>query len=206
MRSNCESLNGNRSNLEKHILKTLAEEEDFQAYKTYMRKPKEHFKSFIRDEVSRYITTKFNISVLPKMKDDLRQKQRQITEAVQRASEEVDENSGDADLWFMIFMLNLSDVLIFSENDLKGVSRDDVDVKLLAEHKETPRAAFVLCELQSLFVQIQQRESKVFSGNTSTISRGRFHDSHRLLGHLCIHGDDSVQCSGRRRLTSGADL
>ncbi|KAL0146961.1 hypothetical protein M9458_057900 [Cirrhinus mrigala] len=29
MRSNCESLNGNRSNLEKHILKTLAEQEDF---------------------------------------------------------------------------------------------------------------------------------------------------------------------------------
>uniref|UniRef100_A0A9J7WUW1 VLIG-type G domain-containing protein n=1 Tax=Cyprinus carpio carpio TaxID=630221 RepID=A0A9J7WUW1_CYPCA len=133
MRSNCESLNGNRSNLEKHILKTLAEKEGFEEYKTYMRKPKEHFKSFIRDEVSRYINDNFNISVLPKMKDDLRQKEKQIIEAVQTASEEVDENSGDADLWLKILTLNLSDVLIFSENDLEGVSRDDVDVKLLAE-------------------------------------------------------------------------
>lgn len=47
---NCESLNGYRSNLEKHILKKLAEEEDFD--KCYIEKPRDHFKSFIRDEVS----------------------------------------------------------------------------------------------------------------------------------------------------------
>ncbi len=133
IRSNRESLNGNRSNLEKHILKTLAEKEDFQAYKTYIYNPKEHFKSFIRDEVNRYIKDNFEISVLPKIDDDLKQKQRKIIEAVQRASEEVDDNSGDADLWLKIFTQKLSEVLIFSVNDLKGVSLDDVDVKHLAE-------------------------------------------------------------------------
>ncbi|KTF92151.1 hypothetical protein cypCar_00048315 [Cyprinus carpio] len=133
MRSNCESLNGNRSNLEKHILKILAEEENFEKFKTYIHNPKEHFKSFIRDEVSRYINDNFTISVLPKMKADLRQKDNQIIEAVQRASERVGKNSRDADRWLMIFTLNLSDVLIFSENDLKGVSRDDVDVEHLAK-------------------------------------------------------------------------
>ncbi len=133
IRSNCESLNGNRSNLEKHILKTLAEKEDFQAYKTYIYNPKEHFKSFIRDEVNRYIKDNFKISVLPKLHNDLKQKQRKIIEAVQRASEEVDDNRGDADLWLTIFTLSLSEVLIFSEKDLKGVSLDDVDVKHLAE-------------------------------------------------------------------------
>ncbi|KAL1281123.1 hypothetical protein QQF64_015723 [Cirrhinus molitorella] len=54
--------------------------------------------------------------------------------------------------------------------------------------------------------EIQQRELKIFSGNTSRISRGRFHGSHSLSGRPCIHGDDSVQCSGRRWLTLGADL
>ncbi|XDV11354.1 hypothetical protein PO909_000317 [Leuciscus waleckii] len=48
MRSNCPSLNTNRSNLEKHILKTLAEEEDFNKYMNYIHKPRDHFKSFIR--------------------------------------------------------------------------------------------------------------------------------------------------------------
>ncbi|KAI2668010.1 Interferon-induced very large GTPase 1 [Labeo rohita] len=140
MKTNCESLNGNRSNLEKHILKRLAEKEDFEAYKTYIHNPKEHFRSFIRDEVSQYIKDKFNISVLPKMKDDLNQKENQIKEAVKKATKDVAENSGDTDLWLKIFTLNLSDVLIFSEKDLEGVSRDDVDVKLLAEviRKELP--------------------------------------------------------------------
>ncbi|XP_059358610.1 interferon-induced very large GTPase 1-like [Carassius carassius] len=132
MRSNCESLNGNRSKLEKHILKRLAQKEDFKAFITYIHDPKKHFKSFIRDEVRRYITN-FNISVLPKMKDDLRKKEKQIIAAVNRASEAVDETRRDADLWLMIFTQSLSDVLMFSEKDLEGVSRDDVDVKLLAE-------------------------------------------------------------------------
>ncbi|KAK9980326.1 hypothetical protein ABG768_013696 [Culter alburnus] len=133
MKTNCESLNGNRSNLEKHILKTLAEKEDFEAYLTYIHNPKKHFKSFIRGEVSQYINDNFNSSVLPKMRDDLKQKEKRITEAVKRATELVDKNQGDVDLWLRIFRLNLSDVLIFSENDLSGVSRDDVDVKVLEE-------------------------------------------------------------------------
>lgn len=41
---------------------------------------------------------------------------------------------------------------------------------------------------------------------TSRISRGRFHDSHRLWGQPRIRGDDSVQCSGQRWLTLGGDL
>ncbi|XP_052403627.1 interferon-induced very large GTPase 1-like [Carassius gibelio] len=132
MRSNCESLNGNRSKLEKHILKRLAQKEDFKAFITYIHDPKKHFKSFIRDEIRWYINI-FNISVLPKMKDDLRQKENQIIAAVNRASEAVDENRGDADLWLKKFTQSLSDVLIFSEKDLQGVSRDDIDVKLLAD-------------------------------------------------------------------------
>ncbi len=39
MRSNCESLNGNRSNLERNILKTLAEEEDFDNTWTTLKLP-----------------------------------------------------------------------------------------------------------------------------------------------------------------------
>ncbi|XP_067309557.1 interferon-induced very large GTPase 1-like [Pseudorasbora parva] len=133
MRATCESLNGNRSNLEKHILKTLAEKEDFKAYMTYIHNPKEHFKSFIRDEVDQYISAKFNSSVLPKMRDELGLKKKRITEAVKRATEQVNKDHGDADLWLKTFTLSLSDVLIFSENDLSGVSRDGVDVKLLED-------------------------------------------------------------------------
>ncbi|XP_039543509.1 interferon-induced very large GTPase 1-like isoform X2 [Pimephales promelas] len=51
MRSNCESLKGNRSNLEKHILKSLTEKEDCHKYMNYINSPRDHFKSFIRDDI-----------------------------------------------------------------------------------------------------------------------------------------------------------
>ncbi|KAL0198944.1 hypothetical protein M9458_007484, partial [Cirrhinus mrigala] len=127
MRSNCESLNGNRSNLEKHILKTLAEEEDFDKYMNYVHNPRDHFKSFIRDEVSRYITDKFSVSVLPKMKQNIELLQQKIMKAAHESTEHVQVNSGDVGLWLKSFTQQLSDELIFSEKDLSGVKHYDVD-------------------------------------------------------------------------------
>ncbi|KAL0198946.1 hypothetical protein M9458_007486, partial [Cirrhinus mrigala] len=127
MRSNCESLNGNRSNLEKHILKTLAEEEDFDKCMNYIDKPRDHFKSFIRDEVSRYITDKFSVSVLPKMKGNIKLLQQKIMKAAHESTEHVQVNSGDVGLWLKSFTQQLSDDLVFSEKDLSGVKYDDVD-------------------------------------------------------------------------------
>ncbi|XP_052406336.1 interferon-induced very large GTPase 1-like [Carassius gibelio] len=95
MRSNCESLNGNRSNLEKHIMKTLAEEEDFDKYMNYIHNPRDHFKSFIRDEVCRYITDKFSVSVLPKMKENIELLQQKIMKAAHQSTKHVQEKRGD---------------------------------------------------------------------------------------------------------------
>ncbi|KAL0198931.1 hypothetical protein M9458_007471, partial [Cirrhinus mrigala] len=134
MRSNCESLNGNRSNLERHILKTLAEEEDFDKYMSYIYNPKDHFKSFIRDEVSRYITDKFSVSVLPKMEENFELLQQKIMIAAHESTKHVQVNSGDVGLWLKSFTQQLSDELIFSEKDLSGVKHDDVDdFKLLED-------------------------------------------------------------------------
>ncbi|XP_073800044.1 interferon-induced very large GTPase 1 isoform X2 [Danio rerio] len=125
MTTNCPSLNGNRSNLEKHILKTLAEEENFDKYMKYIETPKDHFKSFIRDEVSRYISEKFNISVLPKIKENIELLQQKIVKAAHQSTEEV--NSGDVGLWLKNFRQQLSEELIFSETNFSGVSHEDVN-------------------------------------------------------------------------------
>ncbi|XP_059414971.1 interferon-induced very large GTPase 1-like [Carassius carassius] len=128
---NCETLKGNRSKLEKHILKLLAENENFSAYMDYINYPRDHFKSFIRDEVSRYITRKFSASVWPKMKQNIILLQQRIMKASHEFNECFKENSGDVSLWLKSFTLQLSDVLIFSEEDLDGVKHDDVDCKLI---------------------------------------------------------------------------
>ncbi|KAF4096302.1 hypothetical protein G5714_022271 [Onychostoma macrolepis] len=135
MRTNCESLNGNRSNLEKHILKTLAEKQDFKAYMTYIKNPKEHFKNFIRGEVSQYITERFEDSVKLKMQNSIKLLEQQITEAAQESSKQINANS-----WLHHFTQQLSDVLIFSVKDLTGVNQDDVEVSFLEDviKKELP--------------------------------------------------------------------
>ncbi|XP_051741667.1 interferon-induced very large GTPase 1-like isoform X1 [Ctenopharyngodon idella] len=150
MRSNCESLNGNRSNLEKHILKTLAEEEDFIKYMNYIHKPRDHFKSFIRDEVSRYITDKFSVSVLPKMKKNIELLQQKIMKAAHESTEHVQENRRDVGLWLKSFTQQISDELIFSEKDLSGVKHDDVDVKLLEDVMRRELTA-IMSEISSRF-------------------------------------------------------
>ncbi len=151
VRCNCDSLNGNRSNLEKHILKTLAEEEDFDKYMNYIHNPRDHFKSFIRDEVSRYITDKFNLSVLPKMKENIKPLQQKIMKAAQESTEHVQVNRGDAGLWLKSFTQQLSEELIFSEKDLSGVKHDDVDDFKLLEvviKKELPA---IMSDISSRF-------------------------------------------------------
>ncbi|CAM4323365.1 unnamed protein product [Leuciscus chuanchicus] len=138
---NCSSLNGNRSNLEKHILKTLAEEEDFVKYIDYINFPSHHYKDFIRDEVSQYISDKFSVSVLPKMKKNIKLLQQKIIKAAHESTEHVQVNRGDVGLWLKSFTQQLSNVLIFSEKDLSAVKHDDVDDFNLLEdviRKELP--------------------------------------------------------------------
>ncbi|XP_016114278.1 LOW QUALITY PROTEIN: interferon-induced very large GTPase 1-like [Sinocyclocheilus grahami] len=127
MRSNCESLNRNRSNLEKHILKTLAAEEDFNKYMNYIHNPRDHFSGFIRDEVRRYISDRFSLSVLSNMKKNIKVLQQKIIEAAHQSTERARENRGEAGLWVKSFTQQLSDELIFSEKHLRGVKHVDVD-------------------------------------------------------------------------------
>ncbi|XDV12170.1 hypothetical protein PO909_000890 [Leuciscus waleckii] len=171
---NCESLNGNRSNLEKHILKTLAEEEDFDKYMNYVENPREHFKSFIRDEVSRYITDKFSVSVLPKMKENIKLLQQKIMKAAHESAEHVQVNRGDVGLWLKSFTQQLSDVLIFSEKDLRAVKHDVDDFNLLED--------VIRKELPAIMSDISSRlNGKTFPANLDY----KFRPGELLIDHFC---------------------
>ncbi|XP_043091115.1 interferon-induced very large GTPase 1-like isoform X2 [Puntigrus tetrazona] len=175
IRSNCPSLNGNRSNLEKHILKTLAEEEDFDKYMNYIHNPRDHFKSFIRDEVSCYINDKFSVSVLPKMKENTELLHQKIMKAAHEATEHVQVNSGDVGLWLKSFTQQLSDELIFSEKDLSGVKHDDVDDLKLLDDVMTKELTTVMSEISSRF------NTETFPGNLDY----KFRPDEHLINHFC---------------------
>nr|XP_055057558.1 interferon-induced very large GTPase 1-like [Misgurnus anguillicaudatus] len=175
MRINCPSLNENRSNMEKHIMKRLAEEENFSAFIDYIYNPRDHFKDFIRDEVSQYIRDEFGISVQPKLDENLKVLQQTIMAAAHESTELVQVNRGDVDLWLKSFAEKLSDVLKFSVNDLSGVKRDVVDdFKLLEDVIRT--------ELPSVMSLI----SKEFSAETFDIKLDvNSRPDEILIDHLC---------------------
>uniref|UniRef100_A0A673M1P1 Interferon-induced very large GTPase 1 n=1 Tax=Sinocyclocheilus rhinocerous TaxID=307959 RepID=A0A673M1P1_9TELE len=175
IRSNCESLNGNRSNLEKHILKKLAEQENFDKYMNYICKPRDHFKSFIRDEVSQYINDQFSVRVLPKMEENIKLLQQKIMKAAHESTEHVQVNSGDVGLWWKSFTQQLSDVLIFSEKDLSGVKHDDVDDFNLLEDVMRQELPTIMSDISSRF------NTKTFPVKLDY----KFRPDELLIHHLC---------------------
>ncbi|XP_056608323.1 interferon-induced very large GTPase 1-like isoform X2 [Triplophysa dalaica] len=174
MRSNCPSLNGNRSNLEQHILKRLAEEENFDKYINYIHNPRDHFKSFIRDEVSQYIIDQFSVSVQLKMNQNIELLQKKIMTAAHKSTQHVQENRGNVDVWLKFFTLKLSDVLMFSVKDFSGIKHDDVnDFKLLED--------VISKELDPVMSDISSRFNTTFTVNLEYKDRS----DEILIDHLC---------------------
>ncbi|XP_047213276.1 interferon-induced very large GTPase 1-like [Girardinichthys multiradiatus] len=52
---NFSAFSGNRLNLEKHVLASLAEKEDFNSFITYIRNPRKQVEAFIKEEVEKYM-------------------------------------------------------------------------------------------------------------------------------------------------------
>ncbi|TRY60662.1 hypothetical protein DNTS_016017 [Danionella cerebrum] len=131
IQSSCESINGNRCKLEMHILKTLAEQENFNKYIDYLFRPRDHARSFIREEISQYIKDNFEKSVRRRMEHNMELMQDKIMKAAHRAT--LVNTSGDVQKWLNDFTIALSDVLTFSVKDLQGVSHEGVDDLQLLE-------------------------------------------------------------------------
>ncbi|XP_069053092.1 interferon-induced very large GTPase 1-like isoform X1 [Lepisosteus oculatus] len=125
MRANFPAFSGNRSNLEKHILRALAEEENFDQFITYIHHPKKYFKEFITQCVLKWSFTN-NSTVIKLFEENLDQQQSCIAAAVSRATGDVMSRKGNVDTWLETFSNELKDNLKFSENDLKGVQYQDI--------------------------------------------------------------------------------
>uniref|UniRef100_A0A672ZNR3 Interferon-induced very large GTPase 1 n=1 Tax=Sphaeramia orbicularis TaxID=375764 RepID=A0A672ZNR3_9TELE len=114
MRCSFLAFSENRLNLEKHVLKSLAEKEIFYSYIIYLCQPRRHVESFIKNEVNKYIYTDHREkaqNILKKNVDDIKN---QISRALFVATEEVKTQQGDLEMWLQKFSSLLKDVLAFS--------------------------------------------------------------------------------------------
>ncbi|KAK2894132.1 interferon-induced very large GTPase 1-like isoform X4 [Channa argus] len=113
MRSNFPAFNGNRLNLEKHVLKSLAEKEDFNGFITYIHHPRNHVETFIKEEVNKYIFTDHKDKALNILKKNVEDMCKLVSQALFTATDKVKTKEGDIDMWLQQFSSLLKNDLTF---------------------------------------------------------------------------------------------
>nr|XP_023995343.1 LOW QUALITY PROTEIN: interferon-induced very large GTPase 1-like [Salvelinus alpinus] len=126
MRVGLPAFKGNRSNLEKHILNSLAAEDSFDKFITYIYEPRQHFEGFISDTVEKYISTQNNPRVVNMIRENIKHKEQCVILAMQSATEEVKECNGDIQMWLKHVSNKITDELEFSDNYPNGVVSEEI--------------------------------------------------------------------------------
>ncbi|KAG7326062.1 hypothetical protein KOW79_010987 [Hemibagrus wyckioides] len=172
IRSNMPEFNGNRSNLEKHILQCLAEEEDFEKYREYIHNPRQHFEHFITEKVNKYITEEKN-TVLNLFKESLKEKGQRVRNAVHTVTEEVKTSCGDAHMWLRSFTRSLTEEMSLKEitfTDHKDIKDFDFLQQLVSDGLTD-----MMSELEENFKDVKDIKMEKFRKKPDEI----------LIEHLC---------------------
>nr|XP_040046962.1 interferon-induced very large GTPase 1-like isoform X1 [Gasterosteus aculeatus aculeatus] len=123
MKSSYPAFNGNRSDLEKQMLKSLAKKGDFNSFITYIQKPRNQTETYIREEVQKYISTKegkeTGMKILRKNLDDIKNL---VSIDLYDATEKVKTGGGDADMWMEEFSSLVQAKLTFNTICCKNFS------------------------------------------------------------------------------------
>ncbi|KAB0346675.1 hypothetical protein FD754_011532 [Muntiacus muntjak] len=133
MRSTCLEFNGNRANLEKHILIFLAEEENFDNYWQYLHNPKSFFNNYIENQIKRYCSNESE-----KIKSFLRMRldhmKTTILSAIHESTEKAKDKSSTVSGWLDLFCDHLGSTLIFPRKDLINIEHQEIkDFEFLRE-------------------------------------------------------------------------
>uniref|UniRef100_A0A3B4AZ63 VLIG-type G domain-containing protein n=1 Tax=Periophthalmus magnuspinnatus TaxID=409849 RepID=A0A3B4AZ63_9GOBI len=127
MRNSYPAFNGSRVNLEKHVLKSLAEKGEFKRYVSYIENPKTYIETFIKEEVQEYIHREKNVQLLKKNVDEIKN---HVITALNKATEKVKE--GDVEAGLQEFHSLLRENLNFGQIPIKNFR----DVKIFSVLKE----------------------------------------------------------------------
>ncbi|XP_049925922.1 interferon-induced very large GTPase 1-like [Epinephelus moara] len=114
MKCSFPAFSGNRLNLEKHLLKSLAEKEDFGGFITYIRHPRNQAETFIKEQVQKYIFTDNTDKARNILKKNVEDINKLVSQALFAATEKVKTQRGDSDMWLKEFSSLLKDELTFN--------------------------------------------------------------------------------------------
>ncbi|XP_049417992.1 interferon-induced very large GTPase 1-like isoform X3 [Epinephelus fuscoguttatus] len=114
MKCSFPAFSGNRLNLEKHLLKSLAEKEDFGGFITYICHPRSQAETFIEEQVQKYILTDNKDKARNILKKNVEDINKLVSQALFTATEKVKTQRGDSDMWVKEFSSLLKDELTFN--------------------------------------------------------------------------------------------
>ncbi|XP_036036642.1 interferon-induced very large GTPase 1-like [Onychomys torridus] len=139
MRATCPAFNGNRANLEKHVLISLAEEENFDKYLEYLHQPESFFRNYISDHIRRYCSEKEGEKVKTFLKISLGDIKHAILTAIHKTTEVAKDKGSTTSGWLDLFCDHLGSNLIFPRRDL--ISIEHLEIKDTEFLKEAMSAA-----------------------------------------------------------------
>ncbi|KAM6158935.1 interferon-induced very large GTPase 1-like [Rhynchocyon petersi] len=125
MRANDPAFSGNRANLEKHILLSLAEEENFENYCKYIYEPQEFFKKYINSHIIRYCSERGD-KIETFLKISLDDINNVILSAIHESSAIAQDKSSMALEWLDLFCDHLGNNVIFPRKDLMSIEHQEI--------------------------------------------------------------------------------
>ncbi|KAK3512043.1 hypothetical protein QTP70_028125 [Hemibagrus guttatus] len=172
IRSDMEEFNRNKTKLEKHILKHLAEKENFPEYMEYVHYPQKYFKSFISKQVHKYITEN-HTKVLQLFKINLNNMEQIVVKALNTATDEVKKSQGKGDNWMIIMSHSLQDEIL-----IKEISFTD--------HKEVKDFDFLQQVVSAALAEMMSKLNKSFDiVEEININKFTKKPDEILIEHLC---------------------
>ncbi|XP_075782057.1 interferon-induced very large GTPase 1-like [Pelodiscus sinensis] len=134
MKSIHPAFNGNRSNLENHILVYLAEKENFAEYRQYIQSPKHFFEDFIKQSVDDYCLDKDNPKLQRFLNNSLDDFHTRVLSAIRDSTKVTKDKSGNVSFWLDEFCRRLQEYLTLPRSELKSIEHQEVtDMEFLKE-------------------------------------------------------------------------
>uniref|UniRef100_A0A4W2GBK6 Interferon-induced very large GTPase 1-like n=1 Tax=Bos indicus x Bos taurus TaxID=30522 RepID=A0A4W2GBK6_BOBOX len=134
IRTTCRAFNENRANLEKHILISLAEEENFDNYWQYLHNPKSYFKNYIENHVKRYFSDTGSEKIKTFLQMSLDDIKNAILSAMHASTAIAKDKSSTVSGWLDLFCDHLGSTLIFPRKDLISIEHQEIkDIEFIKE-------------------------------------------------------------------------
>ncbi|XP_036903320.1 interferon-induced very large GTPase 1-like [Sturnira hondurensis] len=134
MQATCLEFSGNRANLEKHILISLAENENFDDYWEYIHNPETFFMNYIQNHIKSYCADQGSENIRKKFKMILAGIKTTILSAIYEATVKANDQSSTASGWLDFFCDELKSNLIFPRKNLISIEHQEIkDFEFLKE-------------------------------------------------------------------------